>query len=54
MVNDMSASNEKGNFKSYLEAYCREYGLTQEVAVTHRVVQDVKAYYEKEESNSRE
>ena len=52
MVNDMSASIEKGNFKRYLEAYCSQYGLTEEVAVTHRVVQDVKAYYEQVKSET--
>lgn len=52
MVNGMSASIEKGNFKGYLEAYCTEYGLTEEVAITHRVVQDVKAYYDKVEAET--
>lgn len=48
----MSASIEKGNFKGYLEAYCAEYGLTEEIAIKHRIVQDVKAYYEQVESET--
>lgn len=52
-VNDMGASIEKGNFKSYLEAYCSCYGVSEEIAMTHRIIQDVKAYYETEESISR-
>ena len=42
----MSASTEKGDFKRYLHEYCAERGLTEEIAMTHRVVQDVKEYYE--------
>lgn len=49
----MGASIEKGNFKSYLEAYCSCYGVSEEIAMTHQIIQDVKAYYETEESISR-
>lgn len=50
--NDMSASIEKGNFKVYLETFCTAYGLTEEVAIKHRIVQYVKAYYEQVESET--
>ena len=45
----MSASNERGNFSIYLADYCAYRDVTEEVAMTHRIVQDVKAYYEKVE-----
>lgn len=45
----MGSSDEKGNFKRYLEAYCKSKNLSVEDALKHKIVQDIKAYYEAEE-----
>lgn len=37
------------DFESYLERYCKQYGVTPEEAKEHRLVQEVKEYYGKEE-----
>lgn len=42
----------KNSFDIYLEKYCRDHGLTQEEAMKHKTVQDVKAYYEENERGS--
>ena len=36
------------DFESYLERYCRHYNITTEEAKQHRLVQEVKKYYEDE------
>lgn len=40
------------DFEEYLEKYCREYGLTPEEAKEHKLVQEVKAYYEERDRDS--
>ena len=42
----MGSSDDKGNFKRYLEAYRKSKGLSVEDALKHKIVQDIKAYYE--------
>lgn len=42
--------NEVENkFDIYLEKYCRKHKLTPEEAKKHKIVQDVKAYYDEQE-----
>lgn len=36
----------KDDFEIYLEKYCVKHGITPEEAKKHRMIQDVKAYYE--------
>lgn len=48
----MSASTEKGNFDLYLEAFCKNRGVSVEDALTFRTVQDVKAYYDEENEST--
>ena len=42
----MSTQIEKGNFEIYLEKYCRDRGVTAEEALTHKLIRDIKDYYE--------
>lgn len=42
----MSAQIEKGNFEIYLEKYCEDRGISAEEALTHRLIRDIKEYYE--------
>ena len=34
------------DFNLYLEKYCKTYGVPREEAIKHKMVQDVKKYYE--------
>lgn len=34
------------DFEAYVERYCKSYGLTPEEAKEHKLVQEVRAYYE--------
>ena len=45
----MSTQIEKGNFEIYLEKYCKERGISAEEALTHRLIRDIKEYYENNE-----
>lgn len=42
---------ETGNFDIYLEKYCKERGISKEEALKHKIVQEVKAYYEIEKES---
>lgn len=37
---------EKNDFDIYVEKYSEKHGLTSEEAKTHKIVRDVKSYYE--------
>ena len=37
------------DFEVYLEKFCSQHNLTSEEAKEHRIVQEVKAYYEEKE-----
>ncbi len=50
----MSASDEKGSFERYLEAYRKHRGLSVEDAMKHALIRDIKAYYDSIESDSRD
>lgn len=50
----MSASDEKGSFERYLEAYIKGKDLSVEDAMKHVIVQDIKAYYDSIEYVSRD
>ena len=43
----MSEAEKK--FNIYLEKYCRKHKVSQEEAMKHRMVLDVKEYYEENE-----
>ncbi len=36
----------KSDFEEYVEKYCRTYNVTPEEAKKHKLVQNVKEYYE--------
>ena len=38
------------DFEAYVERYCRQYDVTPEEAMEHKLVQEVKLYYEITES----
>lgn len=38
----------KINFDVYVQKYAEQKGITVEEAMTHEIVQEVKAYYERE------
>lgn len=37
------------DFEEYVEKYCKQYELTPEEAKEHKLVQEVKSYYEEKE-----
>lgn len=43
-------ADAKSDFERYVERYSVKHGLTKEQAEEHKVVQDVKEYYEEKES----
>lgn len=45
----MSTQIEKGNFDIYLKKYCEATGISAEEALTHRLIRDIKEYYENNE-----
>ena len=44
----MSAKNGKGSFEEYLESYCELRGVTKEEALQHKIILEIKQYYDSE------
>lgn len=42
-------TNSKQRFRTYVDRYCKKHEISREEALTHRMVQLVKAQYEQEE-----
>lgn len=42
----MSTQIEKGNFEIYLKKYCASRGISAEEAMNHKLIRDIKEYYE--------
>lgn len=37
--------NENANFKTYVDKYCKKHRTTPEIALKHKIVQEVYLYY---------
>ena len=46
------SGNSKQRFSTYVDKYCRKHEISREEALTHRMVQLVKAQYEQDEQRT--